>query len=271
MSDKSHRLAVLPATALLVAVLSAVGATQSTGTEFRWTGNVATGRAIEVRGVNGDVTATPATGGQVEVVARKRARRSDPESVRIEVVEHQDGVTICAVYPSDREPNECLPGGGGRNNVRNNDVTVDFTVHVPAGVELVARTVNGDVSAQELGADVTAATVNGSVSLSTAGAAEANTVNGSITARLGRADWNGSRDFRTVNGGITLDLPSDLSATLRAETLNGGIESDFPITVDAAGGRVSMRRIRGAIGAGLPSSRELSLSTVNGTIRLRRR
>jgi len=118
-------------------------AAQAEGDEFRWTGRLAAGRVIEVKGVNGRVHAEgTADGGEVEVVATKRARRSDTSSVRIELVEHADGVTVCAVYPSrDRDkPNRCAPGDGGNMNVRDNDVQVDFTVRVPAGVRTVKST-----------------------------------------------------------------------------------------------------------------------------------
>ena len=52
--------------------------------------------------------------------------------VKIEVVPSEDGVTICAVYPSDgRRENACEPGEHDHTSTRNNDVRVDFTVRVP--------------------------------------------------------------------------------------------------------------------------------------------
>ena len=70
-------------------------AAQEQGDEFRWSGRLAAGRVIEVKGVNGRVNAEgTAAGGEVEVVARKSARRSDTSSVRIELVVHADGVTV---------------------------------------------------------------------------------------------------------------------------------------------------------------------------------
>jgi len=133
--------------------------------DFKWHGAVAQGKTIEIKGVNGDIRAEPSGGNEVEVTADKRATRDDPESVRIEVVPHGGGVTICAVYPSrsGARPNECAPGSGGRNNVQNNDVTVRFTVHVPAGVTFVGQTVIGQVDAERLNGDVDLSTVNGSV------------------------------------------------------------------------------------------------------------
>lgn len=254
-------------TGLMALVFTAAAAAPLTGQQdFQWRGRLAAGQTVEIRGVNGNVSAVAARGNEVVVQAERRARRDDPMSVRIEVVEHGGGVTICAVYPTPRNArreNECAPGGG-QNNVRNNDVRVHFTVQVPAGVKFEGVTVNGDVDAQGLGADVRATTVNGNVDVSTSGFAEANTVNGDIALRLGSSTFTEDVEFETVNGSITIEMPEGLNADFRASTVNGSIDSDFPITVT---GKVSRRSLRGSIGSGGP---ELRLSTVNGSIRLRR-
>lgn len=234
--------------------------------EWEWEGRVERGKAIEIKGVNGEIRGERASGNRVEVQARLRGRRDDPSTVKIEVVEHADGVTICAVYPSrDRdEPNECRPGGRGRMNVHKNDVSVNFTVRVPAGVNFIGRTVNGDVEALGIDGSVKAHTVNGGVDVSASGLAEASTVNGSITASLGRADWTGTMDFTTVNGSVTLELPADLSCDVSISTVNGHISSDYPLMVK---GRISPRHVKGMIGDG---GRTLVVKTVNGSVQLRR-
>jgi len=253
-------LALLP----VVAGLAMLPRTAAAQNEFHWKGNIAPGKAIEIKGVNGDIRAV-AGSGDVEVTAVKHARKSDPDDVKIEVVQHEDGVTICAVYPSDgRRENTCDAGDGGHMNVHDNDVVVDFTVRVPAGVRFVGRTVNGEVGAANLASDVDANTVNGSIRISTSGYAEAQTVNGSIDASLGRGGWSDALEFRTVNGAITLDLPANLSTEVRANTVNGDIQTDFPIMVT---GRLGPRSLRGTIGSG---GRRLALETVNGSIRLRK-
>lgn len=231
---------------------------------FRWQGRVAAGEAIEVKGVNGSIEAQPGTGAEVEVTAVKRARRSNPDAVEVKVVEHAGGVTICAVYPTPngQRPNECAPGEGGRMSTRDNDVNVDFVVRVPPGVNFVGRTVNGEVTARALPGDAAVHTVNGEVVVEAAGHAVARTVNGSIRASMGRADWSGEAEFATVNGSITVELPASTAAEVDARTVNGGIETDFPLQVT---GRVSRRRLNGTIGGG---GRKLSLETVNGAIRL---
>jgi hypothetical protein len=213
------------------------------------------------------VSAEAAAGSEIEVVAIRKGRRSDPEEVKIEVVEHGGGTTICAVYPSQsgRAPNECKPGKEGRMNVQNNDVNVTFRVRVPAGVRFVGKTVNGDVEAQSLSGPVAIGTVNGSVTFSTSSYGEASTVNGSIKAAMSSTEWSDALDFSTVNGSITVDLPANLSTDVRARSVNGDISSEFPLAVS---GRINPRRLDGTIGAG---GRSLDLNTVNGSVRLRKR
>ena len=249
---------------VLSAVLPASAAAQDA---FQWKGRVATGKTVEIKGVNGGITAMAATGGEVEVTARKRAWDSDPDEVEIEVIEHDGGVTVCAVYPTPRRAhreNRCETGDHWSSNTDDNDVVVDFTVRVPAGLHLDAHTVNGDVEALGLGGNVDAGTVNGGVEVSTTGWVEASTVNGSIRATMGRADWSGELEFQTVNGSITLQLPTTLNTEVRAQTVNGDLASDYPLTVS---GRWGPRQLKGTIGSG---GRELNLSTVNGGIKLRK-
>ena len=186
--------------------------------------------------------------------------------MRVEVVEHADGVTICAVYPApSRSPeNECHPEGKGRSNTRNNDVKVAWTVRVPAGVRFTGRTVNGNVTARGLSAPAMAHSVNGSITLETTSWAAATTVNGSISARMGTTNWEGDVEFETVNGGITVDLPSSASLDVDASTVNGSMNTDFPLTIR---GKWGPRRMHGAVGQG---GRVLVLSSVNGNVNLRR-
>ena len=236
------------------------------GNEFRWHEPLAAGRVIEVKGVNGNVEATPSSSGEVEVVAVKSSRRSNLADVRIEVVRHSEGVTICAVYPNieGRQANTCEPGSRGHMNVRNNDTEVSFTVRVPSGVRFVGRTVNGKVEANNLTADVDATTVNGNVEVTTTGLARATTVNGSITVVMGNANWTDDLAFKTVNGSIDVSMPASLSAEVEVKTLNGEISSDFPLTVT---GTFSRRHMSGTIGGG---GRSLQLETVNGSVNIRR-
>lgn len=228
---------MLPVAALMLCAAAAFAATA----DFTWKGPVASGQTFEVKGLNGPVRVVESAGAEVSVKALRKGRRSDPHEVRIEVVPHAGGVTVCAVYPSaDTRPNECKPGNGGKNNVRNNDVHVEFEVQLPRGVHLVAKTVNGDVEARHIGGDVKADTVNGQIVVAA----------------------QGSVDARTVNGGITLELPPGAGAAVSARVTNGEIESELPFR-----GRIDRRHLDATIGNG---GRALKLHTVNGSIRIRR-
>ncbi len=254
---RTIRTACLGALALLAA--AAVAQAQDAN-HWSWHGALARGKTLEIRGVNGTIRAEASTGSEVEVTADKRGHDDDPSTVRIEVVPHDGGVTICAVYPGRN--NECRPGGG-HMSVHDNDVEVRFVARVPAGVAFDGNNVNGGVEAIGLTAPVELNTVNGGVTLeTTSGEASAETVNGGIHATVGGAG-QGRLEFQTVNGSIDLALAHGLSADFSAETVNGSITSDFPITMT---GRINPRHLQGRIGQG---GRELRLHTVNGGIRVR--
>jgi hypothetical protein len=236
--------------------------------DFNWNGQLAPGQTVEIKGVNGGIHASAAKTGDVLVTAVRSARRSNPADVRFEVIPHAGGVTICAIYPSPAgDPaNECRPGsGGGRNNTRDNDTAVEFTVQVPAGIGLIARTVNGSINAEGLQGDTDGTTVNGSVTLSTTGTARATTVNGSITATMDRAVWPNGGKFSTVNGAVTLRLPATVNANVRLSTVSGGIQSDFPVEISNDPGPKHAEAVLGAGG------QRLDVTTVNGGISLLRR
>jgi hypothetical protein len=239
--------------------------------EFRWDGVVAPGAAIEVKGINGEIVAEPTSDSEVHVIATKTSRRSDVNTVKMKVVQHAGGVTICALYPNEDGEylTDCGPGDGqpkdasSTGTMRNNDVQVHFTVRVPRHVTFVGKTINGAITATSLNGNVITRTINGAIKISTTGYAEANTINGEINARLGDVGWSNSLTFKTINGEINLDLPSSLSADVDAQTLNGAINSDFPLNVTNLKGR---KYVKGTIGAG---GRDLILRTLNGSINLR--
>ena len=254
-------------TALIAAVsflLSVAG--NAAEEKFEWRGAVAPGQTLEIKGINGPVRAELANGAEIEVQARKTGQRSDPSTVRIDVVPHSGGVTICSVYPNaDTRPNECKPGRDGRMNNRDNDVNVEFLVKVPAGVRLVANTVNGGIDALGLRSEVLAQTVNGGIKVSTTELAQAKTVNGSIEAAFGRPVLTAPLNFESVNGSINLKIPSTTNAEVMASTLSGGIAADFPLQIDDREDKP--QRASGRIGAG---GQPLTLKTVNGRVALAR-
>jgi hypothetical protein len=227
-----------------------------TRSEFHFSGSVEEGRTIEVKGVIGDVVAEPSTNGQVQVVAEKKSANGNLDRVRLQVVHHADGTTVCAVYPNASLTGGCMPGQGAAT-AGGSDVEVSFRVRVPQGVRFVGRTANGRVAASRLRSPVEAHTVNGNIDIQTSREARASTVNGSITARLHSREAAAS--LETVNGNVTVTLPSTAGAQLDAQTISGAITAAFPFrTTGGTGSHFS-----GILGRG---GSRIDLRTVNGDI-----
>ena len=251
--------------AALPLLAASLGAQESDSWE--WTGTIGEGRTVYLHNINGAVRFETGTGNTVEVRAVKRWRRGNPEMVRIEARMAGAGngdVIVCALNTPNATCNEDgIRSNRDRSWNRDNDVSVEFTVRVPAHAKIDANTVNGDLTIRDVGGDVRANTVNGDIDArSTAGRVWANTVNGSITV-AGIIDGGGV-EYGTVNGSITIELPANANARVDLSTVNGRIATEFPITFD---GTIDPRRIRAEIGDG---GGTLRARTVNGSIRLRK-
>ena len=243
---------------------------RSSDTPFTWSGTVREGRWVYVRNLNGPVRVEQGTGDKVEVRAEKRWRRGDPEDVKITVRQVGAGggdVIVCALWNDrstcDEDGYHSHSDGWWRNN-DHNDVQVEFVVRLPAGVKIDASTVNGRVEIDGATSNVVAHTVNGSIDArSTGGSVTAHTTNGDVMVSSARLDGDHT-EFSTVNGTVTVSLPASVNADVEMHTVNGHLSSDFPLTVE---GSFSPRRLHATLGKGGPT---LRLSTVNGSIRLRK-
>jgi hypothetical protein len=262
-----HRISALALALVVVAPLGAQD--RDRGEPFNWSGEVQASHWVYVRNLNGAVRVEPGTGTKVEITAIKSWRRGDPKDVRITVTQTGSGkgdLLVCALWNENSSCDE--DGYHSRNDGwwrdSRNDVSVEFTIRLPAGVKIDASSVNGAVNVEGATADVVARTVNGGIEArSVSGSVSARTTNGSITVRAGRLD--GSRtEYSTVNGSITVELPPGINADVDMRTVNGRVSSDFPLTVEGA---ISARRLRAKLGDGGPS---LKFSTVNGSIHLRK-
>ncbi|MHB1192198.1 MAG: DUF4097 family beta strand repeat-containing protein [Longimicrobiales bacterium] len=250
--------------ALAVAV-DGVGAQEP----FRWSGSIARGGALEVKGISGSIRAELASGNAVEVTAAKTGDRDDFDDVEIRVVKDGADVTICAVYGDTNGGDDC---DGGRNasrglfrRNRSIDVSVDFVVKLPAGTSFNAGLVSGDVTVSGVQSDVSASTVSGDVTISTTGLARAHAVSGSLDVAVGATEWD-ELDFNTVSGDITLRLPAAADADLEFQSVSGDLTSDFDMRLT---GRIGRRwpgqPVRATIGEG---GHPISLKTVSGDARL---
>jgi Putative adhesin len=265
----------------LVLILAAAGAVYvpragaqvvqqgDTSREFHWSGAVASGHWLRVRNLSGSIHVEPASGSDVVVDAKKRWRHGDPSDVRIIVdrVGSDGDVTICALWGTESTCDE-----EGYHSHRHhhwddedNDVEVEFTVQLPKGVNIGTSTVNGGVSVDGATGKVEASAVNGSVEASTLGGpVEASTVNGDVEVHMQSTSDAQNLDYSTVNGSVTVYLPTQLNADIEMSTVNGSFHSDYPLAVS---GRIDPHHLHATVGNGGP---RVHCSTVNGSIDLRK-
>lgn len=234
--------------------------------DYQFSRDLRPGDEIELENINGSVEVRPTNGRTARVEVTKIVRSGDGNLVKVLVENEGSTMRVCTVYLNrDRNRNTCK-GPNSLNRGERLDVTTDYVVLVPSGVEVDANTVNGSIVLRGIDTPSSASTVNGDIEFEAVGAHQLETVNGNIRATLARADWTGELEMQTVNGSIDLTLPESFAAQLRGETVNGQIESDFPVTIQ---GRWGPKSFHGSINGG--GNRTLELDTVNGSIRIRKR
>ncbi|MGK2935014.1 MAG: DUF4097 family beta strand repeat-containing protein [Gemmatimonadaceae bacterium] len=231
---------------------------------WTWSGPLVAGQWARAHSINGAVKYELSPDDQIHIRAEKKwGRRGDPEDISFALVRTATGLTACVLR---HQIDTCKEDGIDSRRQRNydNDARADLTIQVPRGVHVSANTVNGGVQVGGVSGEIKASTVNGGVTVATSGGpVSATTVNGSVRAEIGTATREAMR-FRTVNGSVEISLPAETSADLDISTVNGSINTEFPITVT---GRWGPKNARGTINGG---GETISISTVNGSVRLRR-
>ena len=219
---------------------------------------------LELINVNGRITAEPATDGKVTVEGRRTAKGSTDEAAKelLAKLEIREEVSGDRVRVESRPPR--LSGFSGHE--------VEWTVKVPKGVIVDLRTVNGGVRINGLQGEVHAKTTNGGVkglNISTT-ILEASSVNGGIDIEFASPlDANATVEIETVNGGVSLGLPSESKVTITARAVNGGVRvSDLDVQKqDQSNDRESKRRLEGTLNGG---GAKVTISTTNGGVRISR-
>ena len=267
----------LPLIVLFVAPGFTAGGTRAWGVPaFRWEGNVAPGKSIEIKGLMGDIRAESWSGSTV-VVSASRHGRPGVKDVQFAVVESESGVTVCTVYPTpDRiPPNTCAPGLKGRElNTKANDVEVDYIVRVPDGVGFIARSSTGRITTNELAAPIVAASMSGVIDIRTRSYASAISSAGNVKVRMGSASWTDTLFISSNSGNIDVTIPGTSSAEVHASSRLGAVRSEFPLDGKPQSFLQRMKprgsfgnSASGVIGSG---GRSLRLESVAGNISIHR-
>src|SRR5688500_484085 len=221
----------------------------------------ATGR-VSVENLNGYVLIAVWDRNDVQVDAVKRAYKQERIDVaKPEVSACTEATRIRTEYPDWKQ--RFTDDERGRQN---NPAIVDYSITVPRKARLESiDLVNGSLEINGVEGDVKASSVNGRlVARGLLGVAKLSTVNGGLEATFANLDSARPVSLNSVNGSMTLIIPSDANAVVRAGTVPGAISNDFGIKLHH--GEYVGHELHGQIGQGGPV---ITLNNVNGRISIK--
>jgi len=219
----------------------------------------ATGR-VSLENINGGVQIKVWDRPAVQVDAIKRAYRRDRlAEAKIEVSTTEENIRIKTEYPDE---NQNFRSGEGRYN---NPAIVDYTLTVPRKAALESiELINGAIDIDGVEGNVKASSINGKVTAKgLAGEARLSTINGPLQVTFTQLDESKAIELGSVNGNLTLVIPSNANASVRAGTVHGGISTDFGLKIKH--GEYVGHSLDGQIGTGGP---RIKIGKVNGGIRI---
>jgi DUF4097 and DUF4098 domain-containing protein YvlB len=219
----------------------------------------ATGR-VSLQNINGGVQIKVWDRAAVQVDALKKAYKPHRlTEAQIQVNSTEESISIRTEYPDQNQ--------NFRNDERryDNPAIVEYTLTVPRKAMLSSvELVNGSLDIEGVEGSVKASSINGRVNArGLAGDARLSTVNGELQATFTQLDESKPINLASVNGSVTLIIPSNANASIRAGTVHGSISSDFGLKVKH--GEYVGHSMDGQIGTGGP---RIKLGNVNGQIRV---
>jgi DUF4097 and DUF4098 domain-containing protein YvlB len=217
---------------------------------------------VSVSNVNGSITVEAWDRDEVRLEATKIADSKESlADVDIKVDATADSFSVEADYKSWKWNDK-------RNENRSRKLEVEFRLSVPRTAVLnEIETVNGSVTVSNFTNITKVSAVNGNVvATNLRGAANLSTVNGQVTADFDRVDGSSKINLSTVNGSVSLIVPSDVNATIKADSLNGNITNDFGLPVRK--GQYVGRDLYGRVGTG---EAQIKLNSVNGRLAVGRK
>lgn len=205
---ESFRFPAVVGAALVVLAVGAAGAWGEHEERFDKTLDLALDGKVILSNVSGDIKISTWDKAQVKIEALKSGRNEEAvREVAIEVSGDGRIVRVETKYPKRR--------GWGSDS---GNVSVDFTLVIPAQAAIDATSVSGDVSLEAIGGAVRAKSVSGDVTLTKAGAgAECASVSGDVEV----ADVKGGLDAGSVSGDV---IASRVEGSVDATSVSGDVE-----------------------------------------------
>ena len=212
---------------------------------------------VGVSNINGSIIVEAWDRNEVKLTATKIAdSRETLNDVQIDVNARPDYFRVEVDYPEMKWNNR-------NDQDRHRRVEVQFRLSVPRTAVLnEVETVNGSVTASNFVNFTKISAVNGNVTAGNLrGTANLSTVNGKVIADFDRLETTSKINLNTVNGEVSLTIPSDANATIKADSLNGPISNEFGLPVRK--GEYVGRDLHGRVGTG---EVQIRLNSVNGPL-----
>ncbi len=201
----------------LITVTATVGAAEITDRYHKQVSDISGVTQLSIENVNGDCVIRPSSDKSIVIDAEIRVKGSSEDACRefydkasIRTERKGDTVLLTVDYPR----NKLLCGFG-----KSASMIVDFTISIPAGMDLDLDLVNGDVHMKEMGTcriDL----VNGECNAESCKDLLVDLVNGSVTA----GDIRNSVVCDMINGNVKLETRSETLEKVRIESINGSIQ-----------------------------------------------
>lgn len=233
--------------------------------------SLAPGSTLEIKGVYGEIVVVKAAGPDTSISI---GRDPGPDAPRLEMLTHDRGATLCAVYPTKnaKKTNECVPGTKGRltEGTRKDSPATRFRVELAEGVHLMGRLFSGDIKVEGVTGNVDVETLTGNVFLVDAGSQVLQasvSLKGDLDAVI--SPRKGPEERRvSLKGGIG-ELRVTPPDSLR---ISYYISSDRDIENTFTTERLSKGLVTGVWGPEGPTDMRLSLTTgaMFGSLKLRR-
>src|SRR6266850_1325376 len=229
--------------------------------EFHQTYPLAASGRVSVENLNGGVQIKVWDRAAVQVDAVKRAyKRERLTEAKIDVNSSEENIRIKTDYPDQNQTFTSDERGRYEN-----PAIVDYILTVPRQAVLESiELINGPIGIDGVEGSVKASSINGPVTArGLLGEAKLSTINGPLQATFTRLDDSKPISLDSINGPVTLIIPSDSNAMVRASTVHGDISNDFGLEVTH--GEYVGHDLAGQIGTGGP---RIKLGNVNGPIRI---
>jgi hypothetical protein len=214
---------------------------------------------LSLSNIAGDIAISRGGGSEttIEIVKIARGRdindaREQLQLVTVEVSERQGRADVRTHYPRQADR---------RDDRRNINVSVAYTVTTPADTRVTVNSISGSVKVTDIKGDVTASTVSGTVRVTGAGRTSAKSISGMV--EISDAQMDGTLESSSVSGDVVLRRVS--ARRVDAGSVSGGITLD-----DVQCDRVSAKTTSGSVSFVGPLARNgrYELGSFSGDVRL---